>query len=138
MRTPGRFPAVVLLPLMTLLEVSACAGQSSREPESTPSSFAVYALSIGKGVPEEASKALEAAREILEEDRRRGVGLKIFQTIIGLEGERRLCVVYDDAEAAESSFRKITELSEGVELINILREACEPSSTQSNPQEMED
>ncbi|MGB5753772.1 MAG: hypothetical protein WBN87_12985 [Thermoanaerobaculia bacterium] len=137
MKTPRRIPAVVLLPLMAILAVPACSGQSSPESQPTPLSFAVYALSIGKGVPEEARNALEEARNILEEDREQGVHLEIFETVLGLEGERRVCAVYDDSEASESAFTRISDLIEGIELINLVREDCESAPNPPTPEEKE-
>src|SRR5437016_2988329 len=54
-------------------------------------SFAVYALSRGRGVPEATLRAWQAIRTLLEDARREGALAQLQQTRLGLEGEVRLC-----------------------------------------------
>ena len=100
------------------------APQESQETD-TLRSFAVYALSRGAGVPAEARRALDAANEIVERDRSRGSVVSANTTRLGLEGERRLCVEYETAEAAARARREIEALIEGVDLVNLVVEPCE-------------
>ena len=91
----------------------------------TMRSFAVYALSRGKGVPREARDALARVREVLEADRGRGVRVSVETTRIGLEGETRVCATYADPQDASQAYQRAQALVKGVDLVNLVAEPCE-------------
>lgn len=105
-----------------------CAG---REPTELPvndeavTSFALYTLSRGRGVPPEAREALEKVSALLEEERSRGVAIELYRNRIGLEGETRLCAEFEDAAAFGEVFRRAQEIVAGVDLVNLVAEPCD-------------
>jgi hypothetical protein len=88
------------------------------------SSFSVYALSRGKGVPERTRQVFQQARTLLEDARQKGKVVQLKQTRIGLEGETRLCVECSSSIVAQDLFDQIIELGKGVELLNVVMEPC--------------
>jgi hypothetical protein len=95
--------------------------QSDRAPTT---SFALYTLSRGRGVPEPTRKAWHAAWAVLEDARRDGKVVRLEQERIGLEGEMRLCVVFDNAKAAREMLGRVRSIVIGVELLNLMEEPC--------------
>lgn len=87
-------------------------------------SFAVYALSRGKGVPARTRAVFQEAGRMLEDVKRRGRVMQLEQTRIGLEGETRLCAEFADAATARDLYERIRRLAEGVELLNVVLEPC--------------
>jgi len=106
---------------------SATAGAEGEEATDSVRSFAVYALSRGKGVPDEAREVLSRIQALVEADRERGVAVRVERTRLGIEGETRLCATYEDAAAASATFRRAAALSKGVDLINLVAEPCSSS-----------
>jgi len=111
----------------------ASAGRA-RGPEQEPKedaavaearSFAVYALSRGAGVPSEARRALEEVQDRIDEDRREGVVVQTRGTRIGLEGETRLCVEYEDPEPARRALARARDIVKDVDLVNLVVEPCD-------------
>jgi len=88
-------------------------------------SFAVYALSRAKGVPPEAREALRKVRELVEGDRRRGLGVKVETSRIGIEGETRVCAEYEDPKDAGRAFARARAVVKGVDLVNLVVEPCD-------------
>lgn len=89
-----------------------------------PISFAIYTLSRGKGVPPEAGQALRRAEALIEADRERGIALSSSTSRLGIEGESRLCVEYEDAEAGRAVLQEIEEIVAGVDLIRVEPGPC--------------
>ena len=89
-----------------------------------PASFAVYALSRGRGVPEPTRNAWQAVWTILEEGRREGRVTHLQQARIGLEGEVRLCAEFADPAIARAMLERAREIGRGVELLNVVEEPC--------------
>jgi len=119
--------------IQALILVAACGvGQGCLQPTSVkmelaqakPDSIAIYALSRGKGVPPEARKAIQTARQLFEEGKEAGEVLNIIQTRIGLEGETRLCAEFRDVQASKEMQGRIRPLVEGVQLMNFKLEPC--------------
>ena len=90
----------------------------------TPQSFSIYALSRGKGVPEQARKVLEEARTLLQSAQKDGVVTRLIDQRIGLEGETRLCAEFRDVDSARKFFARIQDLGQEVDLINVKNEPC--------------
>ena len=87
-------------------------------------SFAIYALSRGKGVPAPARQALLEVREAISALRAKGIVVQTTEVRIGLEGETRLCATFSDHASAVDAWRAIRPIVDGVELINLEAEAC--------------
>jgi hypothetical protein len=87
-------------------------------------SFAVYALSRGQGVPELTRAALNRARAVLQEAHHGGVVVRLVEQRIGLEGETRLCAEFQDDLAAGEVLAQLKTLTRGVELLNLVVEPC--------------
>ena len=106
------------------------AGCATRENATVPSneegvkSFALYTLSRGRGVPDEAREALANVRALLEEQQREGVAMTLGTTRIGLEGERKLCVEFEEQAAGGAAFQRAEEIVGGVDLVNLVVEPC--------------
>jgi hypothetical protein len=117
------FPALLLI-----AAGSACSGNNVTDRPAAasfePRSFALYALSRGKGVPEPARAALADAKKALEDLQARGADISITQERIGLEGETRLCATFADAGLAEEALEKIRRLASGADLVNLTEEPC--------------
>ena len=99
---------------------------ASESRAATPSSFSVYALSRGKGVPDEARQVLDHSRRLLKRAQEQGEVKQIVDRRIGLEGETRLCVEFSDEQAANRLFGQIQHFSDGVDLLNVKKELCSP------------
>jgi hypothetical protein len=87
-------------------------------------SFAVYALSRGTGVPPEARAALRQIVELAEEDQRRGVKVTITTTRIGIEGETRACIAYEDPKEGSRAYERARVIVKDVDLVNLKVEPC--------------
>lgn len=87
-------------------------------------SFAVYALSRGTGVPPEARAALREVVELAEEDQRRGVKVTITTTRIGIEGETRACIAYEDQNEGSRAYERARAIVRDVDLVNLKVEPC--------------
>jgi len=95
----------------------------------------VYALSRGSGVPPEASEAQLKVQKLAEADRARGVGVTIEITRIGIEGEKRLCVAYQDSRDGDRALERARAIVKGVALVNLVVEPCTPSTSKIQKQE---
>ena len=90
--------------------------------------LAVYALSRGKGVPDEARAALSAARDLFTKLQASGQVLRVVEQRMGFEGERRVCAVFVDAKAAAAARDQLLAQSGGADLFNIVLESCDRPS----------
>jgi hypothetical protein len=94
-------------------------------PERAPvTSFAVYALSRGKGVPPEAREAQQRVVALAEESRKRGVKVTVTTTRIGIEGETRVCFAYEDPKDGARDYERARDLVKDVDLVNLKVESC--------------
>lgn len=87
--------------------------------------LAVYALSRGKGLPDETRAALTGARDLFAKLRESGQVLRVVEQTIGFEGERRVCAEFVDARAAAAAREQLLAQSGRTELFNIVMEACD-------------
>jgi hypothetical protein len=118
---------LLAMPIL-LIEVGAgCAEIKTPEPKvSAPSSFSVYALSRGKGVPAKARQVLDHARQVLKQGQEKGEVKRLIDRRIGLEGETRLCAEFAEEQVANKFFEQILSRSLGVDLVNLKKEMCPP------------
>ena len=118
---------LLAMPILLIEAGAGCAEIKTPEPKvSMPSSFSVYALSRGKGVPDEARRVLDHARQILKQGQEQGEVKRLVDRRIGLEGETRLCAEFADKQVADRFFDQLHRLSLGVDLVNITKETCPP------------
>lgn len=120
----------LILLAMGIMMMGASKGCAEAKPPETlapaPQSIAVYALSRGKGVPDQAIEVLSHSRTLLKSAQERGEVRRMVEKRIGIEGETRLCAEFSDAESAHSMIEKLQQLGEGVDLINVNVEPCSP------------
>lgn len=131
---PKRIPPMSLfvLGVFAFLLVGSnkgCADMRDGDLDSTPAtpqSFSIYALSRGKGVPEQAKKVLDEAKALLQKAQKDGIVTRLIDQRIGLEGETRLCAEFKDADSARKFFTRMQDLGQEVDLINVKSEPCPP------------
>jgi hypothetical protein len=111
---------------ITRQKATAAKAPESTAPRSAPdvTSFAVFALSRGKGVPPEARDVLRKVAEMADADERRGVRVETRRTRIGLEGETRLCVEYQSAADARRGLEQVEKIVKDVDLVNLVPGPC--------------
>jgi hypothetical protein len=88
-------------------------------------SFSVLALSRGGGVPESAWQAFVRVREMLAYQRSRGIEVRMSETRIGLEGERRLCAEFAEPKAAREAWNQANAIVGGLDLIRLEARPCD-------------
>lgn len=101
-------------------------------------SFAVYTLSRGTGVPPKAREALEQVTNLVESDRKRGVRVSVETNRIGLEGEKRLCVEYEDSRDGARAWERASAIVKGVDLVNLVAEPCASPAPVAETQQEEE
>lgn len=123
-----RWLLLLLVMPIVLIEIGVGCAQINADGSNVAktSSFSVYALSRGKGVPEEARNVLDHARQVLKMGQDRGKVKRLVDRRIGLEGETRLCAEFSDEQAADQFFNELHHFSRGVDLVNIKKETCPP------------
>ena len=117
--------------VLYLLLLCCSDGASSNANVASEFSFSVYALSRGKGVPEVTRNALGQSVKIIEQaaadetNIAEGIAnIKVYHQMIGLEGETRLCVEFNDPEVGKVLLRQVRDVTTGVDLINVVVEPC--------------
>ena len=117
---------------MGFIFMGASKGCAEAKPPETlapaPQSISVYALSRGKGVPDQAREVLTQSRALLKAAQERGEVLRVVEQRIGIEGETRLCAEFFHAESESSRtlINRIQQLGKNVDLINVKVEPCPP------------
>ncbi len=115
---------------MGFLMMGAGKGCAETNPPETlepvPHSFSVYALSRGKGVPEQAREVLVQSRTLLKAAQERGEVLRMVEQRIGIEGETRICAQFSNVEKALTMMDQIKKIGQGVDLVNVKAEPCPP------------
>jgi hypothetical protein len=86
--------------------------------------IAVYALSRGKGVPEAARRALEAARAELARWGAEGRVIDLVDAPVGFEGDTRLCARFATPADAARALARLREIARGVDLFRVRQEPC--------------
>ena len=97
--------------------------------------FSVSVLSRGSGVPPEASDVQQRVQELIETDRSRGVRVTVEATRIGLEGERRLCITYENEREKDRALERVRAMGKGVDLVQLIEESCTPGPPRSPKEE---
>jgi len=89
-----------------------------------PYSFAVYALSRGKGIPERTRNIFNGIVGTLEQAKKDGKAMNIGQSRIGIEGETRLCVEFNDSQFGMTMAAQIQNSIQNVDLLSLKIEQC--------------
>ena len=105
------------LPLVLAAPADGAAAEEER-------GITVDALSRGAGVPDETRAAFDRIRGLLEAARRDGRVLRLDEETIGLEGERRLCAVPRDRDAARELLASLRDAARGALLLNVAERPC--------------
>lgn len=79
-------------------------------------------------MPPEALEAQLKIQKLAEADRARGLRVSIETTRIGIEGERRLCVAYQDSRTGARALARARAIVKGVALVNLVVEPCTATS----------
>jgi hypothetical protein len=129
MASVNRRRSLLVWVLSAWLGIAGCAAPApisgeARTASTGAMSFAVSALSRGRGVPPPTRAAWQAVWAMLEVARREGKVTRLQQTRIGLEGEVRLCAEFSDPAHARELLARARQIVEGVELINVAEESC--------------
>ncbi|MDT3775945.1 hypothetical protein PJI16_00025 [Nitrospira sp. MA-1] len=126
----GSLRLVLTLLVMGVMMMGGSKGCAEAKPPEAlapaPQSISVYALSRGKGVPDQAREVLAQSRTLLKSAQERGEVRRMVEQRIGIEGETRLCAEFSDTESAHSMIEQIQLLGQGVDLINVKVEPCSP------------
>ncbi|MDH3503342.1 MAG: hypothetical protein OEZ41_00340 [Nitrospirota bacterium] len=118
---------LLVMGFMMMGASKGCVEAKPTEPLApAPQSISVYALSRGKGVPDQAREVLAQSRTLLKAAQERGEVLRVVEQRIGIEGETRLCAEFSPAESARTIFDQIQQLGQGVDLLNVKVEPCPP------------
>lgn len=124
----SNLPAYTLPLLLVLLGLntwSECLyALSKSDNDQMASSFAIYTLSRGKGVPEAARTLLNKSVELINALKQKGHAINTTTTRIGLEGESRFCVEFADTKLAKTTLQQVQTLAQGIDLINVVEESC--------------
>jgi hypothetical protein len=94
-------------------------------------------LSRGTGVPPKAREALEQVTSFVELDRKRGVRVSVETARVGLEGEKRVCVAYEDSRDGARAWERASAIVKGVDLVNLVAEPCASPAVAETQKEAE-
>ncbi len=120
---------LLLVLIIILLDPHTEAHTGGLSPESfNGNSFSIYVLSRGKGVPDTAWQVLKDIRRYFLSQQASGFTTRVHETIIGLEGERRICAEFIDEIAGRKAWIRAEAIVAGVELVNLRVEPCVPES----------
>ncbi len=89
-------------------------------------SIEILALSRGRGVPEETRAALERMKSVIARMKLEGSVIASEESVFGLEGETRLCVVFRDQAVARVTQSEFKKIGEAVDLLQIRDVVCKP------------
>ena len=88
---------------LLLVGIGCMTAEASKE-------FQFTMLSKGAGVPEETRVAFAQAESLLLNLEKQGVALSWKRERVGLEGETRVCVRFEDQDSAQKAFQKIKQM----------------------------
>lgn len=77
-------------------------------------------------MPEETRAALESMKSVVARMQHEGLVIASEESVFGLEGETRLCVVFKDQAAAHVTQSELMKIGEGIDLLDIRDVVCKP------------
>jgi hypothetical protein len=98
---------------------------SSAEAVAETRSFALSALSRGRGVSQAGLQAVADFRNILQSMKADGKVTRITESRIGLEGETKICAEFATPEAARQVWTQMQNLTAGIDLVQLQVGNCE-------------
>lgn len=101
---------------------------ASEKEASVETTIQVDILSMGRGVPADTMRAYQDIKGVVERENKSGADVHITEKVLGLEGERRMCIVANDTAQAETLYEEIGLLVGDIELIRVSRELCNKAS----------
>jgi hypothetical protein len=112
-----------------LLELMAESADSSRDAGPPAAvlelqSFALYALSRGRGLSESGQRAIADFRELLRNMRAEGYVIEVSDTRIGIEGETRICAQFASPELAGKVWMQMQRSLVAADLVQLKPERC--------------
>jgi hypothetical protein len=124
-RSLTRWVCVALLCAQSMGGAMACAAPGDSFDNDPPGpSLEILALSRGRGVPESTWEAFQAIASRIDAARKTGEVADVERSVIGLEGETRLCVVFRDRAAYNDLGSRLREMGAGLDLLEIRDSAC--------------
>jgi hypothetical protein len=87
-------------------------------------SFALYALSRGRGVSESGQKAIADFRELIRNMKAEGHTIEVSDTRIGIEGETRICASFTSRELAGKAWMQMQRSLVAADLVQLKPERC--------------
>jgi hypothetical protein len=124
-------PAFVQVPglgdgLLELMTESADSSRDTGPPAAVLElqSFALYALSRGRGLSERGQRAIADFRELLRNMKAEGQVIEVSDTRIGIEGETRICVSFTSPELAGKVWMQMQRSLVAADLVQLKPEKC--------------
>ena len=85
----------------------------------------VQVLSTGRGVPDATMRTYREIKALVMRYKDSGTDAVITEQVLGLEGERRMCVVLTNAKQTEALYGEVSELAHEMKLMRVSSESCE-------------
>lgn len=108
-------------------------GQVSENPNKAY--VQVEVLSQGRGVPAPAWSAYQDIRTLVEQHREQGAEISVYEEVIGLEGERRMCIEIKSTGVARSIRDEVNAKARNVDLIRVSFAPCADDSDQTEEEQ---
>ncbi len=127
-RRPRGRRYTALIPALILSFYGAGCVAQTEDPKGSDlhPSIEILALSRGRGVPKETRAALESMKSVVARMQREGSVIASEESVFGLEGETRLCVVFRDEAAARVTQSEFTKIGADIDLLQIRDVVCKP------------
>lgn len=103
---------------------SADAAPGNENPPDGSFNIQVEVLSMGRGVPDASMRAYREIKTLVMRYKESGTHAVITEQVLGLEGERRMCVVLTDTTQTDALYGEISELAQEKKLMRVSREPC--------------
>jgi hypothetical protein len=87
-------------------------------------SFALYALSRGRGLSEGGQRAIVDFRELLRTIKAEGHAVEVSDQRIGIEGETKICASFASPELAGKAWMQMQRSLGGADLVQLKPEKC--------------
>jgi len=87
-------------------------------------SFALYALSRGRGLSESGQRAIVEFRELLRNMKAAGHVVAVSDMRIGIEGETKICASFASPELAGKAWMQMQRSLAGADLVQLKPEKC--------------
>ena len=103
---------------------SVDAASGNENPADGSFSIQIEVLSMGRGVPHASMRAYQEIKTLVMRYKESGTHVVITELLLGLEGERRMCVVLTDTTQTDALYGEISELAHEMKLMRVSKEPC--------------